>query len=152
MLGYAINNGGLWLSLTKLRGLTGNFKSALSGFLETFPNILIVGAFRDEEEALAKIQSLEPQIALIDLDKKSSTETDFIQKLRSIIPELVMIAISIKDTNQFQEAVIEAGANAFVSKSRVIQDLVSAMQHEISKLSGKDEPDSPVLNNHSYLV
>ena len=27
MLGYAINNGGLWLSLTKLRGLTANFKS-----------------------------------------------------------------------------------------------------------------------------
>ena len=27
MLGYAINNGGLWLSLTKLRGLIGNFKS-----------------------------------------------------------------------------------------------------------------------------
>jgi len=83
MLGYAINNGGLWLSLTKLRGLTGNFKSALSGFLETFPGIVIVGAFRDEEEALANIQFLEPQIVLIDLDKKGSSRADIVRELRS---------------------------------------------------------------------
>ena len=117
--------------------------SALRGFLGTFPNILIVGAFRDEVEALADIQSLESQIALIDLDKKGSSETDIVHKLRSQFPELGMIAISINDTDKFREAVIQAGANAFVSKSRVIQDLVPAMQHEISKLSRNDEPDSP---------
>jgi DNA-binding NarL/FixJ family response regulator len=117
--------------------------SALRGFLETFPNILIVGAFRDEESALADIQSLEPQMVLIDLDKKGSPAADAIQKLRSNFADLIIIAISINDTNKFREAVIQAGANAFVSKSRVIHDLVPAMQHEISKLSRNDEPDSP---------
>ena len=116
--------------------------SRVRGFLETFPGIVIVGAFRHEEEALANIQSLEPQIALIDLDKKGSSETDIVHKLRSKFPELVMIAISINDTDKFRAAVIQAGANAFVSKSRVIQDLVPAMQHEISKLS-RDDPKSP---------
>jgi DNA-binding NarL/FixJ family response regulator len=60
--------------------------------------------------------------------------------LAESLADPIIIAISINDTNKFREAVIQAGANAFVSKSRVIHDLVPKMQHEISKLSRSDGP------------
>jgi len=57
--------------------------------------------------------------------------------------DLNIIAISIQDTDKFREAVIQAGANVFVSKFRVIHDPVPAMRHEISRLSREDEPQDP---------
>ena len=59
--------------------------------------------------------------------------------MRSHLADLNIIAISIQDTDKFREAVIQAGANVFVSKSRVIHDLVPAIQREISKLSREAE-------------
>jgi DNA-binding NarL/FixJ family response regulator len=55
------------------------------------------------------------------------------------LADLNIIAISIQDTDKFREAVIQAGANVFVSKFRVIHDLVPAIQREISKLSREAE-------------
>lgn len=102
--------------------------SAYIGFLGTLPDITIVAAFRDEEEALFNMQALEPQIALIDLDKRGKCETDVVRNLRSDYPELVIIAISVNDTDKFRGEVMQSGANVFVPKSRVIHDLVPIMR------------------------
>jgi hypothetical protein len=59
------------------------------------------------------------------------------------LADLNIIAISIQDTDKFREAVIQAGANVFVSKFRVIHDLVPAIQGVCVFLAGACWPGYP---------
>jgi DNA-binding NarL/FixJ family response regulator len=110
--------------------------SSLEDFLEAFFDIVIVGAFRESEIALAEIPSLNPNFVLVDLDMQNLPGNELVQKLRRIAVGAVIVAIGTANTEKFRESILLAGADCYIPKARLAKDLVPAMREEISKLHG----------------
>lgn len=111
--------------------------TSLKDFLEAFLDISIVGAFRNADTALDEIPSLDPDIVIVDLNKQTSSGTDIVCRLRGISPDLAIIAIAAGATEGYKETILRAGANAYIPKAKLTQDLVPAVHQEMSRLSGK---------------
>ena len=97
-------------------------------FLQQHDDIVVVGAAGGGEEALALTQDLQPDIVVIDLAMPGLSGLETIPRLRAVLPEVGIIALTVLDTNSYREAALAAGANDFVPKASLDTDLVAAIR------------------------
>lgn len=103
-------------------------------FLETHygQEIEILGTARDGEEALVQAQMLAPQLVLIDLHMPGLSGLQTIPLLRILYPEMRIIALTLNDSEKSRQAVMAAGGNALVSKTRMGTDLIPAVRRTMA--------------------
>jgi len=106
------------------------FLRILASFLERSGQgeIVILGAARGGKEALTKAQALRPQVILIDLAMSDLHGLDAIPQLRSMLPDVGIIALTLLNSGSYRQAALTAGANDFVSKARLDTDLLPAIR------------------------
>jgi len=104
------------------------FLRILSDFLREEEEVLVVGTAGSGEEALARVQGLQPQVILLDLAMPGMSGLDTIPCLRRVMPDLSIIALTVLDTNGYREAALAAGADEFVAKGNLSADLLPAIR------------------------
>lgn len=104
------------------------FLHATTQFLEAHDGIAIVGTAERGEQALARAQELQPQVILMDLAMPGLPGLDVIPRLRSDMPQVGIIALTLMNTNSFRQAALEAGADEFVPKSTMRTALLPAIR------------------------
>lgn len=111
-------------------------------FLATDDDINVVGTARDGREALAILNELKPQIILTDLAMPGMPGLDAIPAMRALAPETKIIALTSMSNDYFRQAALEAGADDFLDKARMSNDLLSS----IKRLAQATEPIGPTQN------
>ncbi|MBI4199224.1 MAG: response regulator transcription factor [Chloroflexi bacterium] len=106
------------------------FLRILVRFLEVHHQneVVIVGTAGGGEEALAKVQDLRPQVVLLDLAMPGLSGLEAIPRLRSTLPDVGIIALTLLDPNGYRKAALAAGANEFVAKATLATDLLPAIR------------------------
>jgi DNA-binding NarL/FixJ family response regulator len=100
---------------------------AVGDYLEQ-AGIRVAGRARDGEEALAKIESLRPQVALVDLRMPKVGGIELARQVTRAHPETAVILYTgYGDRAQLTEA-LDAGARGFVLKEAPLDDLVRAVE------------------------
>jgi DNA-binding NarL/FixJ family response regulator len=106
-------------------------RSAVRLLLEQEPDVTIVGEVGDVETLLATSQELEPDLLLLDWELPGLIGTGrghlLVSGLRDVTPCLKIVVLSGRP-EAYQRA-MDAGANAFVSKSDPPEVLLAALQH-----------------------
>jgi DNA-binding NarL/FixJ family response regulator len=98
-------------------------------FLDMHDDIVVVGAVRGGEEALAQVQDLEPDVVLIDIAMPDLLGgLKFIPRLRAALPGVGIIALTLIGTDGYRQAALEAGADDFVPKAAMGADLLLAIR------------------------
>ncbi len=99
-------------------------------FLETHygHEVEILCTARSGEEALSKAQLLAPQVVLIDLNMPGLSGLQTIPLIRIMFPEMRVIALTLNDDERSRRAVIAAGGNDLVSKTRMSTDLMPTIR------------------------
>ena len=98
-------------------------------FLDAHDDIVIVGAIREGEKALAQLENLEPDIVLIDIAAPDLLGgLKFIPRLRAALPGVGIIALTLIGTGGYRQAALEAGVDDFVPKAAMGADLLSAIR------------------------
>jgi len=92
----------------------------------------VVGAATGGREALTLAKELRPQVILIDLAMPDLPGLKAIPQLRSLLPEAVIIALTILDNHIYRAAARTAGADDFISKASLHTDLLPAI-HRITQ-------------------
>ncbi len=105
------------------------FLRTLASFLERSAQgeLVIAGTALGGKEALTKVQSLRPQVILIDLAMPDLHGLEAIPQLRSMLPDAGIVALTFLDSECYRQAALEAGANDFVSKTRLDTELLPAI-------------------------
>ncbi len=97
-------------------------------FLDSNPDIKVIGTANGGEEALTKIEGVSPQIVLVDLAMPGISGTDTIALLRLKRRDLRIIALTVMNTYSFRQAALEAGADVFIPKANMRTELLPALR------------------------
>jgi CheY-like chemotaxis protein len=98
-------------------------------FLKAHNEVLVLGTATRSEEAIARAQELRPQVVLLDLAMPDlSCSLEVIPRLRSILPETRIIAVTLFATDGYRQAAFKAGVDDFIPKHKMDTDLLPAIQ------------------------
>ncbi len=104
------------------------FLHATTQFLEAHEGIVVAGTADNGNDALEQAEKLRPQVILSDLAMPGLPGLQTIPKLREMLPDAGIIALTVMNTNSFRQAALAAGADVFIPKSSMRTDLIPAIQ------------------------
>ncbi len=104
----------------------------LQEMLSIDANLEIVGTAGDGEKAIALVESLKPDVILIDIEmpKMNGIEATKIISQRS--PDCKILIFSSYEHQEYVQKIIAAGADGYVLKSTPAEDLITAI-HSVHK-------------------
>src|SRR5438128_2179323 len=88
----------------------------------------VVGHAGSVAESLTRAAELKPDLVLVDFRLTDGTGADAASGIRQLRPETKLIFLTREDTDAARFAALEAGASAFIHKSRAAQDVVDAIR------------------------
>lgn len=101
-------------------------RAGLSAFLNSLPNIEVVGSAGDGVQAVEQISAGLPDVVIMDIEMPRMNGLDAIRQLRANEISIPIIALSIGW--EFREQALEAGANAFVYKGEPLTELTGLLE------------------------
>jgi two-component system response regulator NreC len=120
------------------------FAASMVAYLTLYSELKVVAIARDGERGLRAAEALWLDMILVDLDPRgigrASSGLATIRHLRASLPGAGIIAMSLHDHNGYQQAALLAGADDFVLKTRMTEDLVPTIQRVMqSRLTGSGD-------------
>jgi two-component system secretion response regulator SsrB len=97
----------------------------IRGLLETTFKAVVMVA--DEASLFETATRLPLALAVVDLSLSHEDGLGLLRRLRSLCPELKLIAISVYDERSVSQSALNAGANGFILKRAIATDLLPAV-------------------------
>src|SRR5207253_8801510 len=88
----------------------------------------VVGHAGSVSDSLGLAAELKPDLVLIDFRLTDGTGADAATGIRQLRPETKLIFLTREDSDAARFAALEAGASAFIHKSRAAQEVVDAIR------------------------
>jgi DNA-binding NarL/FixJ family response regulator len=84
------------------------------------------------KEARAKIAAFSPEAIIIDLNLPDGSGLEVVQWVRKFSPDIAIIILSLNDPAQFVKIARSSGANAYLSKSQSMSEIISSINFALS--------------------
>ena len=84
------------------------------------------------KEARAKIAAFNPEAIIIDLNLPDGSGLEIVQWVREFSAEIAIIILSMNDPAQFVKIARSSGANAYLSKSQSMSEIISSVNFALS--------------------
>jgi len=99
----------------------------LCSLLEKHADYDIVGQAEDGMEAVQLAQELAPDVIIMDVNMPNMNGIEATRDIKRLSPDAQIIVLSMHNRRQYVLDVLEAGASAYVLKTRAIQEVVPAI-------------------------
>ena len=93
------------------------------------PHCEVVGTAADGKNALQMIELLKPEIAVLDISMPFKTGIEIAADLKTSGSEVKIVIITAHGDEFYMQTAISAGASAFVSKTRLGDELLPALEN-----------------------
>lgn len=100
----------------------------LSALINDQDDMKVVGHTGSVAESIARVAELKPDLVLMDFRLTDGTGADAASAIRQLRPETKLIFLTREDSDAARFAALEAGASAFIHKSRAAQEVVDAIR------------------------
>lgn len=100
----------------------------LAALISDQPDMTVVGNVGSVAESGPAAAELKPDVVLLDFRLPDGTGADAAAAVRSINPTARMIFLTREDSDAARFAAVQAGASAFVHKSRAAAEVVAAIR------------------------
>jgi DNA-binding NarL/FixJ family response regulator len=100
----------------------------LSALLNDQPDITVVGTAASVADSITRAQELQPDVVLIDFRLTDGTGADAASGIRQVRPDAKLIFLTREDSDAARFAAVEAGASAFIHKSKAAAEVVEAIR------------------------
>lgn len=105
----------------------GIVRDCLTVLIEKQPGMLVVGSAADGKEAVAAALRLKPDLIIMDLVLRDMNGTDATEQILELLPATRIIVLSACHTAEHVYRALRAGAQGYVVKSGMIDDLLHAV-------------------------
>jgi DNA-binding NarL/FixJ family response regulator len=114
------------------------------------PDMEIFAEAGDRDEALATLKAgHHPDIVLMDVSLKTCSGFDVIKGLRSLMPALPVLVVSMNDEAVYAERALRAGAHGYVMKQEPGKVLITAIREVLKGNFYLSKPMQALLNRVS---
>lgn len=103
-------------------------RSGLRILLESESDVDIIGEFGTAGEALQAISKLKPDVVLMDIGLPDLSGIDAARELKSLRPEVAVVALTIHEDEEYFFKMLEAGASGYVPKRAAPDELLTAIR------------------------
>ena len=103
-------------------------RDGLRVILDAEPDIEVVGAARDGEEAVALALATRPAIVLCDLRMPGTDGVEAARRITAALPATRVVALTTYDDDELVLGALRAGAAAYLLKDLPAEDLVHAVR------------------------
>jgi DNA-binding NarL/FixJ family response regulator len=104
-------------------------RKGLALSLSEDPSLEVVGQAADAEEALSAFDTLDPDVAVVDVSLPGMSGLELIKHLIAIKSDLIVLVVSRHDEVLYAERAIRAGARGYVMKLEAGDKIVEAIRH-----------------------
>jgi two-component system response regulator NreC len=109
-------------------------REGLCALISSQEDLQVVGEAGDGREAIRQVESLEPDLILMDLSMPRMSGVEAIREIRKRIPRTKILALTVHKTEEFILEVLQAGADGYIPKDASSNELMMAIR---SVLMGK---------------
>lgn len=103
-------------------------RDGLAAILGTQPDFLVVGEAGDGREALTKVQTLQPDVILLDLEMPGIDGVETLRQIRAWQAQARVIVFTAFDTDERIVTAVQAGAQGYLLKGAPRQELFHAVR------------------------
>lgn len=117
-------------------------REGLAGILGAEDDMQIVGEAADGKEAVRKAESLRPDVVLMDVSMPELNGIEAAKQITTQFPDTIVVGLSMHEESEMAEAMKEAGAQAYVTKSAATEELVDTIRASLARAQDEHE-ESP---------
>ena len=114
-------------------------RSALGLVIDGQSDLEMLGAAGGVNEGIAMVRQLRPDVVVLDVNMPDGGGQRAAREMTEVAPEVRIIAFSAFDKALIRKVMTAAGADAYISKSGNIRELLAAIRG--AGEPGLDEPD-----------
>jgi len=107
------------------------FRDGVRSFLAESPGYEVVGEAEDGLTATQLAETLRPDVVLMDMNIPRLDGVSATRQIKTLLPETSVIGISAIPGSYAREEMLKAGANGFVEKEHISDQLLAAIQQAI---------------------
>jgi DNA-binding NarL/FixJ family response regulator len=96
------------------------------------PDFFVCGDADRVEDALPAIDSLKPDLVIVDLSLKGAGGLELLKDLKIRHPEIPALVLSMHDETLFAERALRAGARGYVMKQEAVNELENAIRRVLA--------------------
>ena len=100
-------------------------RAEMSQIVQKDLRLAVIGEAGDGERAVELARRLYPDVVLMDVQMPKMNGIEATRQIKRLCPEVAVIGLSLLD---YAEAMVEAGASAYLSKQHVIEELCPAIR------------------------
>lgn len=96
--------------------------------LQKEPDMQVVGEAGDGEEAVALIEKLKPDVAILDISMPKLSGIEVTKQIKPLLPSLAVLILTAYDNDEYVFALLEAGAAGYLLKDVPGREIVDAVR------------------------
>lgn len=108
------------------------FSRGLAQLIETQKTLKVIGTAKDRSEALELINTITPDLAIVDLNLGQEDGLELIKDILSFRPQTKVLVLSMHDERFYAERALNAGAKGYIMKEEAETQVINAIQTVLS--------------------
>lgn len=110
-------------------------RDGLAALITAQPGLAVCGQAADAREAMQAIESLRPDLVLMDISLPGKSGLEAIKDIQALAPGLAVLVISMHDESLYAERVLRAGARGYVMKQeggkRIMEAVRAVLENKV---------------------
>jgi len=98
-------------------------RKGIRSVLESYENIEVIGEASNGLEAVTLANDLTPSVIIMDVNMPRMDGVQATRLIKQSQPQITIIGLSVNDARSVQQALLQAGASAYVNKDHLGEDL-----------------------------
>jgi signal transduction histidine kinase/ActR/RegA family two-component response regulator len=103
-------------------------RAGLAAMLREAPGIELVGEAPDGRKAINMAVDLRPDVVIMDVSMPLMKGDEATRQIKTYLPEVRVIALSMYDEAEKKQSMFEAGAESYILKTISAEELIAALQ------------------------
>jgi DNA-binding NarL/FixJ family response regulator len=107
-------------------------RKGLSMVINQEPDLMVIGEAEDAQTALEMIESLMPDMVIVDLSLPGVDGIELIKSIKLRHRDLPALVVSMHDESLFAERALRAGARGYIMKQEAVENMLIAIRRVLN--------------------